>query len=103
MGLWPGSTARTLAAIQATLTQLTTKVNAMSEQQIELNTVATQIEADVTAIKTAVTAVAAEIAALQAANPALDFGPVNQALTDLGTAVGTVTALEPPAPPAPAP
>ena len=78
-----------LSAIETTLRKI------MSEQD-QANAVAAQIETDVAAENTATTAIEAEIAALQAANPSVDFTPLNQAVTDLNSATASEQAVVPP-------
>jgi len=88
----------TNAALLRSLQALHLKVDILMSQQDEVNADVTTIEAGIEALNAAATNIAAEIAALQAANPALDLSALDAHAAALTAAVGSITALAPPAP-----
>lgn len=91
-----------LLKIQATVTDIQTKVGTIMSDQATEASIAAEIETDVAADNAATAAIQAEIASLQAANPGIDFTALNQAVTDANAATAAEQALVPPpaAPPA---
>jgi len=87
----------TLGTLLRSLQELHRKVDILMTQQDDINADVTTIEAGIEALNTAATNIAAEIAALQAANPALDLTALDAHAAALTAAVGSITALAPPA------
>ena len=86
----------TLDQILAAITTINRKLDVIMSQQDEINADVQAVSQAVTDLGTAATAIEAEIAALKGANPALDLGPLDAAVSSLKTAVSGVTAIAPP-------
>lgn len=83
--------------ILRSLQELHAKVDVIMSEQDDINADVTTIEQGVAALGTAAAAIQAEIDALKAANPTLDLTGLDKAAADLTGAVGSVSALAPPA------
>ncbi len=78
---------------------VTKELAAMSATQADIDDKTATILADVAALGMAATNIQAEIAALKAVNPAINTTALDAAVASLGTAVTSVGAIAPAAPP----
>jgi hypothetical protein len=94
-----------LQQLQEIKKEMRSLVTLVQIEDTNLAAFAATVENEVTAITAAVGVLQGYIAQLLAGQgtplPAADESVINQALTDLGASVGTLNALEPPAPPTP--